>query len=289
MGKAYCWNCSTRHNAPTGKYCLVKPVEEDKFVDMQEEMAPPPAVAGSSKTPDGSYDIHLPATSSSDDLARRMDGLETLIYKLSEGLSGEHESEFDHSSTTSADRSPSPRRDRHGKAPSQRYMSPSKSDEFSYDTLFESEDVQVQTFSQVMVATFRTLMALYENGQDITGLLRHGRFMAEKSAAEVYVMETFVQYDKYVRNVAGRKGIKAFGRVHDIDKSRFFNLENYKEVRALKAKPPKAKKSGPCYRFNSNKGCTSRGCVYTHKCSSCDQMGHSLGECKASTRSSSSK
>lgn len=139
------------------------------------------------------------------------------------------------------------------------------------------------------VATFRTLMCLYDEGEDISGLLKHGRFMSEKSAADVYVMDTFVNYDKYVRGLANRKGPKAFGKVHDLDKSRFFNLENYREVRALKSKATKAKKSGICYRFNGEKGCPARNYIYSHKCSSCEQAGHSAIECKLPRKEKSTK
>lgn len=68
------------------------------------------------------------------------------------------------------------------------------------------------------------------------GLLQHGRYLSEKASADVYVMDAFVGFDKFARSVANRKGPSAFGKISDLNKNRFFSLENYKDVRALKSR-----------------------------------------------------
>lgn len=177
MGKTFCWKCQSRHDTPTGKFCTEKILDDDKFQDSREDLTlpaggvppppPPPTIkpqaSGSSSTVDDT--IQISGAASKDDLSRRIDGLESLIYKLSENLSQDRDIDNEHSLSTASDRSPSPfRRGRRAQISPRRNQSPSKFDEFSYDALFDCEEVQVQTFSQVMVATFRTLMTLYEDG-----------------------------------------------------------------------------------------------------------------------------
>lgn len=156
---------------------------------------------------------------------------------------------------------------------------------------FDQDDIKITTYAQVMVATFRNLISLYEDGVDIMGLLQHGRYMSEKASAEVYVMEAFVGFDKFARSMANRKGPSVFGKVSDLDKNRFFSLENYKDVRALKSKvhKPQSKKSGTCRRFNGEKGCWAKGCPYNHQCLACSATDHNVIECPAIKKSKSSK
>lgn len=58
-----------------------------------------------------------------------------------------------------------------------------------------------------MLALFKTLELFREENQDIEDLIRHGRFLAEKAVADVYMPDTFVHFDKYIRSLATKKGL----------------------------------------------------------------------------------
>lgn len=137
----------------------------------------------------------------------------------------------------------------------------------------------------MMLALFKTCTDFIEEGLNVLGLIEHGQLLAKKATPGVYVSNAFVGYDKYVRALAGRKGPKMFGDTSEIVKGRYFNLENHKDVRALQAK---AKASGPkngtCRRFNSDNGCSAKGCPYVHRCSGCETYGHPVKDCKASKK-----
>lgn len=106
----------------------------------------------------------------------------------------------------------------------------------------------------------------------------------------MYVPETFVSFDRYIRSMASRKGYHSFDNVSELDKARFFNLESYKEVRALKSKSKQGKKSnGTCRRFNSDAGCYIKSCPYIHRCSHCEVFGHAFKDCKAAMSEKSKK
>lgn len=151
--------------------------------------------------------------------------------------------------------------------------------------------MKISSYAQIMVATFRNLISLYEDGVDIINLLHHGRYMSEKASADVYITEAFTGFDKFARTLANRKGPTAFGKISEMDKNRFFSLENYIEVRAFKSKISKnqAKKPGVCRHFNGENGCWARACPYTHKCTSCGVHGHGAADCQSSKRGNSTK
>lgn len=184
MGKSFCWKCSTRHNASTGQYCNEKFLEGEEFVESHEN-AP-----GDGRTEEVKLCTEL--GDSVRDLSNRMDNLETLLYKPSEYLSGRT-----HNVTSEISGSPSSgctgSRLCHEKASAR-------------NGLFDDEDMKNLTFSQERMLTFCMLMNMHENGQGISGFLKKGRFMSEKAATEVYVMDTFVNYNNFVRVLDIRKG-----------------------------------------------------------------------------------
>lgn len=151
--------------------------------------------------------------------------------------------------------------------------------------------MKISSYAQIMVATFGNLISLYEDGVDIINLLHHGRYMSEKASADVYITEAFTGFDKFARTLANRKDPTAFGKISEMDKNRFFSLENYREVRAFKSKISKnqAKKPGVCRHFNGENGCWARACPYTHKCTSCGVHGHGAADCQSSKRGNSTK
>lgn len=90
-----------------------------------------------------------------------------------------------------------------------------------------------------------------------------------------------MNFDRYIRSMAIRNGYQSFDNITELDKARFFNLESYKEVRALKSKSKQRKKSnGTCRRFNSDSGCFIKSCPYVHRCLHWEIFGHAIRDCK---------
>lgn len=112
--------------------------------------------------------------------------------------------------------------------------------------------------------------------------------MAEKAAAGVYIADSFTGYDRLVRKLASKKGLDAFGKVSELERNRFFNLENHREVRALKARVKsssgQSKKSATCRHYNGENGCYARTCNYVHRCAICETPGHPSKECKSTKK-----
>lgn len=271
-----CANCHQRHEAPTGPKCLF--TQDGNISD------------GSS---DSDPDISLNKTIISNekatpvDVESRLDKLENMIFKLSENVmilsdSRSQPARYRSTSTSSTDSS-----DDRFSHHSSRSRSPSKLDNrFSYEHLFLDEDFRVKNYQDVMLALFKTFRLFLEEGRDISGLVDHGQYLSEKASADVYVAETFVNFDKFTRAVAHRKGPNMFGKISEMDKNRYFSIENYKDVRAFRGKmkvsagPSKKKSAGICYQFNSESGCQSKACQYHHRCALCDFTGHSAKDCR---------
>lgn len=303
MGKRLCWKCQKRHGKPTGLKCKrPAPVNEVDLGSQHHDQAGAAMTGGGPKVPDNqdSFDditVQMPAAQNGvSQLEKRMDSLESMLYKFTENFSpakgrsdrhGHRHRSVSVSTTSSEERHASSRRKQSKESPS-RYR-------YKYDNIFLEEDATIKCFEQVMVATFHTLSELFEEGEDISGIISHGLFMAEKASANVYVSEAFTGYDKYVRRVAEKKGPAGFGIASELERGRYFNLENHKEVRALKNKSGKGlsnnqrPKPGICRRYNGDNGCFARNCQYSHKCSTCEQVGHPARECKVSLKDKSNK
>lgn len=300
MGQRFCEKCQKRHNTPTGKNCTRKIKFVPREVKEIGNLPPPPLMdaAGIPPTPtdvnlsdDPEIIIGTPAAATAS-LEDRMSNLETLLGKLSDNLMGaeldQRKSRPRHRSVSgsSADSgSYDRRRIRH------RQPSPSKClNPLSYESIFPDEELKVNNFEGVILALFKTLELYMDEDQDITGLISHGRFLAEKAVANVYVPETFVNFDKHVRSKVPKKGYESFDDISDLDKSRFFNLENYREVRALHARNKQSKKSnGTCRKFNGDGGCFAKSCQYVHRCAHCEVYGHSVKDCRAAQAEKSKK
>lgn len=215
-------------------------------------------------------------------MADRLDRLEAMMVQLSGNLA-QLAPPRGRSPTRSQDSSENGDPDRVRRRRKDR--SPSKSrDRYSYENIFLDEDFVVKSFEGVMLALFKTCSDFIEEGLDLSGLVEHGQLLAEKATAGVYVPDAFVGYDKFVRALAGRKGPEMFGDTSEIIKGRYFNLENHKDVRALRAKAKSGQKAGTCRRFNSENGCFSKSCPYVHRCSGCETYGHSVKDCKSSKK-----
>lgn len=173
----------------------------------------------------------IPGKASTDD---RLDKLESMILKLSENVMLVSDSYRCHrsSSLSSVDSTSSD-----GHRHSSRSRSPSKLDlKYSYDQVFMDEDFKVSNFQDVMLSLFKTFCIFLEEDCDISGLVDHGQFLAEKVSANVYVTDAFVQFDKYTRNVASRKGPEIFDHLSEMERNRYFSLENYRDVQAFRGK-----------------------------------------------------
>lgn len=279
MPRVYnCGACNTRHEPPTGSKC--------PFMDSQDSSS------------DSDEDISLNKTvvekpinkPSSDD---RLDKLENMVFKLSEKLMLFTESGSRHRSdsvsSTDSTSSEKFRQDRH----SSRSRSPRKLDlKYCYDQIFMDEDFKVSNFQDVMLALFKTFRLFVEEHRDVSGLIDHGQFLAEKASANVYVADAFVQYDKYTRNLASRKGPEVFGRLTEMERNRYFSIENYRDVQAFRGKlknsSNKRKTTGVCYLYNSESGCTNKSCQYSHKCALCDIGGHASKDCRMARKKDNS-
>lgn len=251
---------------------------------MDKSDDPPPAVRGTA--PDDEIEFRDPTTPvvPTSSLEERMTNMEQILGKISDSLMGstttERKSRTRHrsssySSVESEDQS-SIRTLPHRRSPS-KSINP-----LAYETLFPDEDIKISNFDGVMLALFKTIEVFIDEDQDLTWLVRHDRYLAEKSVADVYIPETFVNFDRHIRTLAFCKGYETFEGVSDLDKARFFNLENYREVRALKSKSKQNKKSNnTCRHYNGEAGCYAKSCNYVHRCSHCETYGHALKDCKS--------
>lgn len=298
MGKRHCWKCQTRHGKPTGLKCRRVPVtlpKDSPPADVEDLDVHVNTAAILNRDKSAAADVDFPPTqqvsldnkSSASDLEKRLDSMENLLYMLTENLwpqrnvgqaSGrKHRSPSRSSDGTAVDPHRSSRRHSSRESPS-RYR-------YNSDNYFREEESQVNSFEAIMVAVFRTISEIYEEGEDIGGILSHGQYMAEKAAANVYISDAFTGYDRYVRQIASKKGPHAFATVSELERSRYFNLENYREVRAFrarnKAQGNQKSKSATCCHYNGEHGCFARSCQYVHRCSSCETVGHSARECKS--------
>lgn len=283
MGHNFCVKCGIHHAAPTGRKCVRasdnlednSALSDEVMANLQSHDIPP----STSDSTDDEVQLNQNVSVES-----RLEKLENMFYKFCEGFpqntrTSRHQRSPSWSST---DSEIDPKRYRQHRS---RKQSPSKSDRVDYSEMFD-DDMKIASFEHVMIATFKTMAELLEEGTDISPLVQHGRFMAEKASAEVYVSSVFPAYDKFVRKCATKKGVSAFSAMDDMERSRFFNLENYREVRALKSKLAKSgnvgrpKNSGICFKYNSDAGCFYKNCIYQHKCSSCDIIGHPTKDCR---------
>lgn len=184
---------------------------------------------------DSDIEIHQSTTADNSSLEDRMSRLETMLANLTENLIGDstqkHEPRHHNRLPSGSSVGSNPDDSRKHK---RRQRSPSKSpNPLGYETNFPDEEFKVSIFEDVMFALFKSLEIFIDEQRDITRLVRHGRYLSEKAVADV--PDTLVNFDRFIRSLAGRKGYHSFDNISELDKARFFNLEGYKEVRALKS------------------------------------------------------
>lgn len=175
MGKRFCWKCQRKHGKPTGMKC--KKTIQSNVLPVDD--AGSKSQLGDGQTQNGS-DISMDNVppedlnnkpKSHESVEKRLDSLETLLYKLTENIWPQQ----DTPQTPTASRPRSESRSSVGSTPDNRrhkrhFQSPSRYN-YAYDTLFEDEDINISSFEHVMIATFRTMQDLSEENKDLSGLI----------------------------------------------------------------------------------------------------------------------
>ena len=173
-------------------------------------------------------------------------------------------------------------REYHGEALWQKEKDKKRKNPFDHQAYLKKGDV-VESFESLMVITFKTLKQLIDLKSDVTGLIRHGRSLAEKAEKGSYKKNALIGYDESVRERAGEVGPSAFGVVEYDDVFRFFCADNTVPKKPQQGKPGavsnRVKSDKICHRYN-DAGCQSKTCIYAHKCASCELWGHPQKDCR---------
>ena len=147
----------------------------------------------------------------------------------------------------------------------------------------------MNNFESLMVITFRTIKELADEGFDVTGIIDHGLLLAEKGSKACYKQEALLSYDEEIRKRAGRSGPEEFGRVVQEDILRYFSFDNSianGSAATGSGRPNRKKSEKVCIKFNSESGCHSKSCPFTHKCFVCDDPSHGKPACKQAKKKS---
>lgn len=136
---------------------------------------------------DSDIQLRLPANENSS-IEVRMSRLETMLSNLTENLIREPTQKTEKQPRA---RSPSwssvDSNMDESKKHRRRQRSPSKlPDPLGYEAIFPDEELKVINFEGVMLALFKSLETFIDEGRDINGLIRHGRYLSEKAVADVY-------------------------------------------------------------------------------------------------------
>lgn len=117
----------------------------------------------------------------------------------------------------------------------------------------------------------------------VQGVISHGLTISEKAASGAYVDKAYIAYDSSVRGRAKKIGPRAFVEPVNEDLIRHFSLENSRKFEQRQG--GSKKKKNVCFRYNSDAGCQSKDCVYSHKCSNCNGDGHASRDCRMPSKS----
>ena len=182
-------------------------------------------------------------------------------------------------------------REYHGEVLWQKEKDKKRKNPFDHQAYIKKGD-EVDTFEVLMVVTFKTLKQLVDLKYDVSGLIRHGRSLAEKAAKGSYKKHALIGYDESVRERAGELGPAAFGVVEYDDVFRFFCADNTvpKKMQTKESvAKSKVKSDKICHRYNNDMGCQSKTCIYAHKCASCELWGHPQKECRKGEKKKEAK
>lgn len=142
------------------------------------------------------------------------------------------------------------------------------------------------------------MLEQYLQGIDITGMLKHNVFIAEKSASRAYLSSGIVKYDEAVRERAKIEGDSSYTG-GDMDLAMRFLSSEYarpksnagnvnfqngqrqgqqKKSNIGQVRDPRSGKIF-CWLYNGV-GCTFENCRYAHICGKCLAPGHSQHSCR---------
>ena len=247
--KKTCTSCGFNHNE-SEKACEVEKTVEQESSENQEEMNG--AVGGDSppEVTAGNYQIRMPDQSALNELASlenrmnsRMEKFESVIVNLVSGLSlpGKSTTSDAEKKTAEAALSTEPKLSRPERHHAWGGSDTSDSDNDIETTASKEKKKQKRRFrhknflqrgesvddiDSLMMVTFRTMLELQEEGEDVSGILRHGLLLAEKSSKGVYKFEALLSYDEVVRKRAGHEGVSEFKNVRQEEVMKHFCFDN---------------------------------------------------------------
>ena len=137
------------------------------------------------------------------------------------------------------------------------------------------------TIEDVIGATLSLLESMIRQGLDCTGMVKHVRFLVEKS--KVYSSQSLIGYDLEMRERAEVFGASVFcygdheltHRWLGVDALRQSTVASVSTKKSLK---PVKKSFGLCWNWNDGRACKQIPCKYKHVCSQC-QGDHKSSEC----------
>ena len=309
--KKSCTSCGFSHNDSEKKCETPKVVEEEFTGDTEVSVEvecdePQPEASSAQNGQEGTQHVRRPDQSALNELASmenrmnsRMEKFESVIVNLVSGLSipGKPSANTEKVETPSASTSAVGAKQTRSERRHAWGGSDSSDSEAELETSaakdkkkqkrrflhknFLQRGESVNDIDSLMMVTFRTMMELQEEGEDVSGILQHGLLLAEKSSKGVYKFEALLSYDELVRKRAGREGLSEFGNVRQEEVMKHFCFDNSiatEQKKASKAKSKRAEKV--CLRYNGDDGCVMKNCFYAHKCLACDDPGHPKRDCK---------
>ena len=306
MGKTYCKTCRTKHHPPTGRKCMV--VIYDDLVGGKDGCSNGgDDEAGKLDEAAGGVAANPPPT-----LERRMDKMEDMFTTMMSTMLGEtprrsrdrprtdskrrqsvrERLRLGRSLTTSRGRSPDRRREKIPlRSPStpvststrSRSRDPKERKEGKYDTtkyLPSKKDV-VESYETLSRVNIKLAIDLYNDGEEMEGLLKHMLFLAEKAEVGCYAIENLVKYDSAVKVKADKEGMDVFSYGDTENINRHLGVDATIGVKLTTKRKGRVKgKGGPgvCYRWNES-SCDNQSCPFRHVCRRCESATHRQPDC----------
>ena len=139
------------------------------------------------------------------------------------------------------------------------------------------------TIEDVIGGNLSLMECMLRQGVDCTGMVKHIRFLVEKS--KIYSSQSLVGYDLEVRERAEVFGPSVFCCGDHELTHRWLGVESLKPSGSNSSSTTSSKKQskvrkgfGLCWLWNDNKSCRQNPCKFKHSCSHC-QGDHKLVDC----------
>lgn len=163
----------------------------------------------------------------------------------------------------------------------------------------KDERVKTMTTDKLWYCHGSLMLERYRLGKDISGMLEHNCFIAEKVSTKAYLPSGIIKYDEAVREIAKDKGGKAYSAGDMGLAMRFLSTEysrpkppnpTFSQNRPGYQRKPFPTVSFPnrdgrdkgkavCWLFNGN-GCPFDNCKFLHVCSRCNLSSHNVSTCR---------